>query len=111
MKKTLILAVAVVLALFVAITAAGCVGSEPIVGKWNISALNFPVVFNNDGTGTLHVNLFGTSTAVELKWTKFEGKDKTYNVTCSEAALPAGTYTVSSDGKTLSGPVTLVKAQ
>ncbi len=111
MKKALVISIAVVLALFVAIAAAGCVGSEPIVGKWNTSTFNLPVTFNNDGTGSISATILGITTSIDLQWTKVSGKDKTYNITGSSEALPVGTYTLSSDGKSLVGPVTLIKAQ
>ncbi|MDO9523092.1 MAG: hypothetical protein Q7J08_05185 [Methanocorpusculum sp.] len=97
MKKILIAAVLAVL--LVSVGAAGCIGSEPIVGDWLVSGTEIPVVFHDDGTGTLTLYLFGVISTVPLAWEKVE--EKTYKITGTSALFNAGTYTVSADGKSL----------
>lgn len=97
MKKILIAALLVVL--LVCVGAAGCIGSEPIVGNWVISGTDVPVVFNGDGTGTLTISSFIGNTTVPLTWTKVA--DKSYKVTGTNAAFSAGTYNLSADNKAL----------
>jgi len=97
MKKILIAAVLAVL--LVSVGAAGCIGSESIVGDWFVSGTEIPVVFNDDGTGTMTINFFGITSTVPLKWEKVE--EKTFKITGTSEAFNAGTYSVSDDGKSL----------
>jgi len=97
MKKILIAAVLAVL--LVSVGAAGCIGSEPIVGDWLVSGTEIPVVFNDDGTGTLTISFFGITSSIPLTWEKVD--EKTFKITGTSEAFNAGTYTVSDDGKSL----------
>ncbi|NLC90737.1 MAG: hypothetical protein GX679_02925 [Methanocorpusculum parvum] len=97
MKKILIAFVLCVL-LF-SIGTAGCIGSEPIVGDWLIYGTEIPVVFSNDGTGTITITFFGITSTVPMTWEKTE--EKTYKLTGTSELFNAGTYTLSADGKSL----------
>ncbi len=97
MKKILIAAVFAVL--FVSVGAAGCIGSEPIVGDWLISGTEIPVVFNDDGTGSLTFSIFGITSTVPLSWEKVE--ENTYKISGTSELFNAGTYKVSADEKAL----------
>jgi len=97
MKKILIAAVLAVL--LVSVGAAGCIGSQPIVGDWLVSGTEIPVVFHDDGTGTMTIPLFGIISTVPMTWEKVG--EKTYKLTGTSALFNAGTYTLSADGKSL----------
>ncbi len=97
MKKILIAAVFAVL--LVSVDAAGCIGSEPIVGDWFVYGTEFPVIFNNDGTGTLTIPLFGIISTVPMTWEKVE--ENTYKISGTSVLFNVGTYTLSADGKSL----------
>ena len=75
MKKTIL--VLAVLAVFAAVVGAGCIGADPIVGEWTFSGGAEPlptIIFNDDGTGTITLHLFGgISINEELTWSKVEG--------------------------------------
>ncbi len=97
MKKSLI--AALLIALFISVGAAGCIASEPIVGNWYIYGTDIPVVFYENGTGSLTISLLGINSTVPMTWEKIE--EKTYKLTGTSALFNAGTYTLSTDGKTL----------
>ena len=111
MKKTIL--VLAVLAVFAAAVGAGCIGADPIVGEWTFSGGAEPlptIIFNDDGTGTITLHLFGgISINEELTWSKVEGYDNQYKITTTEKTFPLGEYIISEDGKTLKGPITLTK--
>ncbi len=110
MKKT-VLGIAALLAVCVAVLGAGCIGgSDPIVGEWKINGMNVPVVFNDDGTGYFTVSAaFAGSEDIALNWAGVEGLEKTYMITITGKGnlgyytMPGGEYTISDDGKTLTG--------
>ena len=112
MKKTILLGIAV-LAVFAAVVGAGCIGADPIVGEWTFSGGAEPlptIIFNDDGTGTITLHLFGgISINEELTWSKVEGYDNQYKITTTEKTFPLGEYIISEDGMTLKGPITLTK--
>jgi hypothetical protein len=97
MKKILIAAVLAVL--LVSVGAAGCIGSEPIVGDWFVSGTEIPVVFNDNGTGAMTISFFGITSTVPLTWEKIE--EKTFTITGTSELFNAGTYTLSADEKSL----------
>ncbi len=110
MKKAVILGIAAVLAVFVAVCGAGCIGGDPIVGEWEGANGTIPVVFNDDGTGSFTITIpFLGAKDYQLTWTKVEGYDNQYTISTTENAIPVGTYIISDDGKTLKGPITLTK--
>lgn len=108
MKKFLVVALAA--AVIAVIAAAGCIGGDPIVGDWTTSA-GGDIVFKDDGTGTLTATILLVSVNVPLTWKKTA--DKTYDLAAGDSttAFAAGTYTLSADGKTLTGPITLTKVE
>lgn len=106
MKKTILLSLAV-LAVFAAVIGAGCVGPDPIVGEWK--AGDMPVTFNEDGTGTFEISLFGFTKEYALTWAPVEGYKNTYTISTTESGIQVGEYVISEDGKTLKGPMTLTK--
>ena len=112
MKKMILLIAAVFLTVF-AVVGAGCIGADPIVGEWTFSGGAEPlptIIFNDDGTGTISLHLVGgISINEELTWSKVEGYEKQYKITTNEKTFPLGEYTISDDGLTLSGPITLNK--
>ncbi|MBR5142229.1 MAG: hypothetical protein IKW56_00840 [Methanocorpusculum sp.] len=112
MKKTILLIAAALLAVF-AVVGAGCIGADPIVGEWTISGGAEPlptIIFNDDGTGTISLHLFGgISINEELTWSKVEGYENQYKITTTEKTFPLGEYIISEDGMTLKGPITLTK--
>lgn len=88
--------------------AAGCIGGDPVVGTWETKpVLGFYVVveFSGDGNGvvTTKSDLTSSEASTNFKWEKTE--DKTYKITGSDSRFSAGTYTLSDDGKTLTGPL------
>ena len=102
--KKLVLA-AVLCAALVLVSAAGCIGSDPIVGTWEtkpVLGIYISAEFANDGTGTitLHSDLIESGESVTFAWEKTA--DNTYSITSSDKTLPGGTYKLSDDGKTLS---------
>lgn len=97
MKKILLASVLCIL--IFSIGAAGCIGSEPIVGDWFVYGTEIPVVFNNDGTGTMTISLFGITSTVPMTWEKVD--EKTYKLTGTSELFNAGTYKLSDDGKSL----------
>ncbi len=97
MKKILIAALLPVL--LVSVGAAGCIGSEPIVGDWFVSGTEIPVVFNDNGTGILTFSILGITSAVPMTWEKIE--ETTYKLTGTSELFNAGTYILSADGKSL----------
>ncbi|HJJ51051.1 MAG TPA: hypothetical protein O0X01_05990 [Methanocorpusculum sp.] len=109
MKKILIAALLV--ALLVSVGSAGCIGSEPIVGNWLVYGTDIPVMFNGDGTGSMTISFFGITSTIPLGWEKVN--EKTYKITGTSEAFNAGTYTLSSDEKSLvhaaTGIVSFVK--
>ena len=111
MKKTIL--VLAVLAVFAAVVGAGSIGADPIVGEWTFSGGAEPlptIIFNDDGTGTITLHLFGgISINEELTWSKVEGYDNQYKITTTEKTFPLGEYIISEDGMTLKGPITLTK--
>ena len=111
MKK--IILVLAVLAMFAAVVGAGCIGTDPIVGEWTFSGGAEPlptIIFNDDGTGTISLHLFGgISINEELTWSKVEGYENQYKITTTEKTFPLGEYIISEDGMTLKGPITLIK--
>ena len=103
MKKLLL--AAVLCAALVLVSAAGCIGSDPIVGTWEtkpVLGIYISAEFANDGTGTitLHSDLIESGESVTFAWEKTA--DNTYSITSSDKTLPGGTYKLSDDGKTLS---------
>ena len=103
MKKLLL--AAVLCAAMVLVSAAGCIGSDPIVGTWEtkpVLGIYISAEFANDGTGTitLHSDLIESGESVTFAWEKTA--DNTYSITSSDKTLPGGTYKLSDDGKTLS---------
>ncbi|HJK76425.1 MAG TPA: hypothetical protein O0X03_02260 [Methanocorpusculum sp.] len=103
MKKLLL--AAVLCAALVLVSAAGCIGSDPIVGTWEtkpVLGIYISAEFANDGTGTitLHSDLIESGESVAFAWEKTA--DNTYSITSSDKTLPGGTYKLSDDGKTLS---------
>ena len=105
MKK--IILVLAVLSMFAAVVGAGCIGADPIVGEWKAGSI--PVTFNEDGTGSFTVTLFGYSKDYGLTWAPVEGYKNTHTISTTENAIPMGEYIISEDGKTLKGPMTLTK--
>ena len=106
MKKMILLIAAAFLTVF-AVVGAGCIGADPIVGEWKAGSI--PVTFNEDGTGSFTVTLFGYSKDYGLTWAPVEGYKNTYTISTTENAIPMGEYIISEDGKTLKGPMTLTK--
>lgn len=113
MKKVLIVAVLCIALAMIGV--AGCVGGDPIVGNWQtkpVLGVYLSVEFVNGGTGsiTVHTDLTPAEGTGSFNWEKTA--DKTYKITSSDKTFSAGTYTLSDDGKTLTGPlgVTLTKA-
>ncbi|MCZ0862155.1 hypothetical protein [Methanocorpusculum vombati] len=109
MKKLLL--AAVLCAALVLVSAAGCVGSDPVVGTWEtkpVLGMYVSVQFVNDGTGSiaLHTDLSPAEATTSFAWEKTA--DKTYKITSSDKSLPGGTYTLSDDGKTLSSSTGLI---
>ena len=103
MKKLLL--AAVLCAALVLVSAAGCIGSDPIVGTWEtkpVLGIYISAEFANDGTGTitLHSDLTEPGESATFAWEKTA--DNTYSITSSDKTLPGGTYKLSDDGKTLS---------
>ena len=101
-----ILIVSVFCLLLVSIGAAGCIASDPIVGSWYFPGSDSTVVFNNDGTGTMTLTLFDTTSKYPVAWEK-EG-EKTYKIyPLSEIfGIGASTCIISDDGKYLRSPST-----
>ena len=103
----------ILFAVFAAVVGAGCIGADPIVGEWTFSGGAEPlptIIFNDDGTGTITLHLFGgISINEELTWSKVEGYDNQYKITTTEKTFPLGEYIISEDGMTLKGPITLTK--
>ncbi len=114
MKK--ILFAAMICAVLALVSVAGCVGSDPIVGNWEtkpVLGMYVSVEFVNDGTGSvmLHTDLSPAEATTTFTWEKTA--DKTYKIMSSDKYFSAGTYTLSSDGRTLSsgsGLIVLNKA-
>lgn len=109
MKKTLLIGIAAVLVVSLAVLGAGCVGGDPIVGEWKTALTDMPVKFNADGTGTFTAEILGFTKDYKLTWKKVEGSKNKYSISTEESLLPLGEYTLSDDGKTLAGPVGLIK--
>ena len=90
MKK--IILVLAVLSMFAAVVGAGCIGTDPIVGEWTFSGGAEPlptIIFNDDGTGTISLHLFGgISINEELTWSKVEGYENQYKITTTEKPSP-----------------------
>ncbi|HJJ96714.1 MAG TPA: hypothetical protein O0X38_03620 [Methanocorpusculum sp.] len=110
MKKLLL--AAVLCAALVLVSAAGCVGSDPVVGTWEtkpVLGMYVSVQFVNDGTGSiaLHTDLSPAEATTSFAWEKTADKT-TYKITSSDKSLPGGTYTLSDDGKTLSSSTGLI---
>lgn len=102
MKK--ILLAAVLCAVLVLVSAAGCVSSDPVVGNWEtkpILGMYVSVEFVQDGTGsvTIHTDLSPAEGTTMFSWKKTA--DKTYQVASSDKSFTAGTYTLSNDAQTL----------
>ena len=106
MKKTILLIAAALLAVF-AVVGAGCIGADPIVGEQKAGSM--PVTFNDDGTGSFTVTIFGYSKDYGLTWAPIEGYENTYRISTTENGIPVGEYIISEDGMTLKGPITLTK--
>ena len=92
MKKLLL--AAVLCAALVLVSAAGCIGSDPIVGTWEtkpVLGIYISAEFANDGTGTitLHSDLIESGESVTFAWEKTA--DNTYSITSSDKTLPGGT--------------------
>ena len=103
MKKLLL--AAVLCAALVLVSAAGCIGSDPIDGTWEtnpVLGIYISAEFANDGTGTitLHSDIIEYGESVAFAWE--QTADNTYSITSSDKTLPGGTYKLSDDGKTLS---------
>ena len=98
--------IALAAVLVTAVAAAGCVGSDPIVGKWgaNLSGGEY-YEFNGDGTGACSFEIIpGAPVSFPFTWEKVS--DGTYKVSASleQYGLPLSGDTevhLSADGKTL----------
>lgn len=105
MKKTPVIALAVVLACAVLCICAGCVGSDPIVGDWELDAviMKIPVSFNADGSGVMEASILGSTLSVDLTWKKND--DGSYSIGVADGKgssyLSEGKYTLSEDKKEL----------
>lgn len=87
MKKAVVI-FGITAVLIAAVCAAGCVASDPLVGKWATDSekLGVSCVYNADGTGEWSIHLGSLSASIDIAWSK----------------LSDGKYSISTDNEVVS---------